>query len=130
METTNTPTENNQPIQVKENTMSDNNEQDGNVNQTSSQATLKTKNIRQSRGRKPDNYYQAVTRDGDTTYWEDIGATWNGKRGYAKGTLIIDGKKIDIVVQTYEARERALSKFRQQKRVAPVDMESNHTPAV
>jgi hypothetical protein len=104
------------------------NGQNPNFNQASNQPST---NVRKSSGRKPDFYYQAVTREGDTTYWEDIGATWNGKtEGYAKGKLKVDGKEIEIVVQSREARERALSKLRNKKQVAPVELEDNTSPSM
>ena len=80
---------------------------------------------------KPDIYIQAVTRDGNKTYWQDLGAVWQGQKdGYLKGKLTINGEEFEIVAQTREAREQALDKLRQQKYEAPIEPSDNpHQPA-
>ncbi|TDF37173.1 hypothetical protein EYS14_13515 [Alteromonadaceae bacterium M269] len=87
-------------------------------------------NVRRSNN-KPDLYIQAVTRQGQQSFWQDLGAVWEtSKDGYLKGKFTINGEEIEIVVQTREARELALSKVRQQKHEAPVALDDNaHQPA-
>jgi hypothetical protein len=83
-------------------------------------------NIRKG-GYKPDVYIQLVTREGDKTYWEDIGAAWNKKDGYSMGKL--DGNR-EIVIQSREAREAALAKIRSRKQEASIEIESDPTPSM
>lgn len=75
------------------------------------------------KGNKPDFYIQLVTQEGDTTYYEDIGATWDTKKdGYSKGKL---GDK-HIIIQTREAREKAIANVRTRKQDKGVA--SDHSP--
>jgi predicted DNA-binding antitoxin AbrB/MazE fold protein len=101
---------------------------------TASQGNVEPNHAEQSQGQnirrggnKPDVYIQQVTRDGDKTYWEDVGATWDtSKDGYSKGKIKLDdGREVEIVTQTREARERALNKLRSQKREAQVELDNS-----
>lgn len=82
-------------------------------------------------GNKPDLYIQAVTRQAHQSFWQDLGAVWQtSKDGYLKGKLTVNGEEIEIVAQTRDARDLALSKVRQQKHQAPVELDDNtHQPA-
>jgi hypothetical protein len=103
-----------------------NNQSSTNASQSKSEEQQPTQNVR--RGNKPDMYIQLVTREGEKTYWEDIGAAWNKKDGYSMGKL--DGDR-EIVIQSREAREAALEKIRaRSKQEASIDIDNSHTPSM
>lgn len=101
------------------------------INDAATDAKPEGQNIRKS-GNKPDVYIQSVTRDGDKTYWQDVGATWDtSKEGYSKGKLKLpDGSEMEIVAQTREARELALAKIRSRKQEAAVELDNGPTQSL
>ncbi len=77
-----------------------------------------------SNKRRPDLFIHIETEEDGEKLWDEILVAWKSKNG---NYLAQNEDGQDIVIQTRETKEALFKRF-QQKQIAPVDLDIDHTP--